>query len=140
MKELLNTLAAGDVGLADYKVTRMDISYSYSKVYKHLGEIRIRLAFEESWQDDNLMLGTANDFLISIVKYILEENIKARDVLIDIHPCWVKYIAKIVNNPSCNSKGFNYTEELLEILKDLKLYVSIWNTHNSVVKTMVCIN
>ena len=34
MKELLNTLAAGDVGLADYKVTRMDISYSYSKVYK----------------------------------------------------------------------------------------------------------
>ena len=142
MKELLNTLAAGDVNLADYKAIRMDISYSYSKVYKQLG-----LAFKESWQDDNLMLGTANDFLISIVKYILEENIKARDVLIDIHPCWVKYITKIVNNPSCNAtsfeqriKGFNYTEELLGILKDLKLYVPIWNTHNSVVKTMVCIN
>ena len=142
MKELLNTLAAGDVGMADYKVTRMDISYSYSKVYKQLG-----LAFKESWQDDNLMLGTANDFLISIAKYILEENIKARDVLVDIHPCWVKYIAKIVNSPSCTyksytyrSKGFNYTEELLGILKDLKLYVPIWNTHNSVVKTMVCIN
>ncbi len=145
MKELLNTLAAGDVDLADYKVIRMDISYSYSKVYKQLG-----LAFKESWQDDNLMLGTANDFLISIVKYILEENIKARDVLIDIHPCWVKYITKIINNPSSNetsafwleifSKGFNYTEELLGVLKDLKLYVPIWNTHNSVVKTMVCIN
>ncbi len=145
MKELLNTLAAGDVDLADYKVIRMDISYSYSKVYKQLG-----LAFKESWQDDNLMLGAANDFLISIVKYILEENIKARDVLIDIHPCWVKYIAKIVNSLSCNetsafwleifSKGFNYTEELLGVLKDLKLYVPIWNTHNSVVKTMVCIN
>ena len=142
MKELLNTLAAGDVNLADYKVTRMDISYSYNKVYKQLG-----LAFKESWEDDNLMLDTANDFLISIAKYILEENIKARDVLIDIHPCWVKYIAKIVNNPSYTyksythrSKGFNYTEELLEILKDLKLYVPIWNTHNSVVTTMVRIN
>ena len=69
MKELLNTLAAGDVDLADYKVIRMDISYSYSKVYKQLG-----LAFKESWQDDNLMLGTANDFLISIAKYILKEK------------------------------------------------------------------
>lgn len=142
MKELLNTLVAGDVSMADCKVTRMDIQYSYSKVYKQLG-----LAFKESWEDDTLMLETANDFLISIAKYILEENIKARDVLIDIHPCWVKYIAKIVNNPSCiyksytyRSKGFNYTEELLEILKDLKLYVPIWNIHNSVVTTMVCIN
>jgi hypothetical protein len=49
MKELLNTLAAGDVNLADYKVTRMDISYSYSKVYKQLG-----LAFKESWEDETL--------------------------------------------------------------------------------------
>ena len=145
MKELLNTLAAGDVSLADYKVTRMDISYSYSKVYKQLG-----LAFKESWEDETLMLDTANDFLISIAKYILEENIKARDVLIDIHPCWVKYIIsasssykKVNDNGSffySDKKGFRRTEELLEILKDLKLYVPIWNTHNSVVKTMVCIN
>ena len=139
MKELLNTLAVGDVDLGDYKVTRMDIQYSYSKVYKQLG-----LVFKESWEDETLMLDTANNFLISIARYILEENIKARDVLIDIHPCWVKYITKIVNNPSCNNKGFyyieEYTEELLEILKNLKLYVPIWNTHNSVVTTMVCIN
>ena len=139
MKELLNTLAAGDVDLGDYKVTRMDIQYSYSKVYKQLG-----LVFKESWEDETLMLDTANNFLISIAKYILEENIKARDVLIDMHPCWVKYIIKIVNNPSYNNKGFyyieEYTEELLEILKDFKLYVPIWNTHNSVVTTMVCIN
>ena len=139
MKELLNTLAAGNVDLADCRVTRMDIQYSYSKVYKQLG-----LAFKESWEDDTLMLDTANDFLLSIAKYILEENIKARDVLIDIHPCWVKYIIKITSNfpdsLSCNKKGFNYTEELLEILRDLKLYVPIWNTYNSVVKTMVCIN
>ena len=93
MKELLNTLAAGDVNIADCRVTRMDIQYSYSKVYKQLG-----LAFKESWEDDNLMLDTANDFLISIAKYILEENIKARDVLIDIHPCWVKYITNALNN------------------------------------------
>ena len=139
MKELLNTLAAGDVNIADCRATRMDIQYSYSKVYKQLG-----LAFKESWEDDTLMLDTANNFLISIAKYILEENIKARDVLIDIHPCWVKYIIKITSNfpdsLSCNKKGFNYTEELLEIVRDLKLYVPIWNTHNSVVKTMVCIN
>ena len=145
MKELLNTLAAGDVNIADCRVTRMDIEYSYSKVYKQLG-----LAFKESWEDDTLMLDTANDFLISIAKYILEENIKARDVLIDIHPCWVKYIInaldsyKTVNDNGSffynDKKGFRRTEELLEILRDLKLYVPIWNTHNSVVKTMVCIN
>ena len=139
MKELLNTLAAGDVNIADCRVTRMDIQYSYSKVYKQLG-----LAFKESWEDDTLMLDTANNFLISIAKYILEENIKARDVLVNIHPWWVKYIIKITSyfpdNLSCNKKGFNYTEELLEILRDLKLYVPIWNTYNSVVKTMVCIN
>ena len=140
MKELLNTLAAGDVNIADCKVTRMDIQYSYSKVYKQLC-----LAFKESWEDDTLMLETVNDFLISIAKYILEENIKARDVLIDIHPCWVKYITKITsnfpNNLSCNKKGFCYTEELLEVLGDLKLHVAYrWNTHNSVVKAMVCIN
>ena len=145
MKELLNTLAVGDVSLADYKVIRMDISYSYSKVYKQLG-----LAFKESWEDETLMLDTANDFLISIAKYILEENIKARDVLIDIHPCWVKYLINALNSHKTvddnggffynDKKGFRYTEELLEILRDFKLYVPIWNTHNSVVKTMVCIN
>ena len=135
MKELLNTLAVGDVNIADCKVTRMDIQYSYSKVYKQLC-----LAFKESWEDDTLMLETVNDFLISIAKYILEENIKARDVLIGIHPCWVKYIIEITSNLSCNKKEFCYTKELLEIIKDLKLYVPIWNTHNSVVKTMVCIN
>ena len=145
MKELLNTLAAGDVGMADYKVTRMDISYSYNKVYKQLG-----LAFKESWEDETLMLDTANDFLISIAKYLLEENIKARDVLIDIHPCWVKYIINALSSYEVandngsffynDKKGFRRTEELLEIIKDLKLYVPIWNTHNSVVKTMVCIN
>lgn len=140
MKELLNTLAVGDVNVADCRVTRMDIQYSYSKVYKQLG-----LAFKESWEDDTLMLDTANDFLISIAKYILEENIKARDVLVDIHPCWVKYIIKITSNLpsnlSCDKKGLCYTEELLEVLGDLKLYVAyMWNTHNSVVKAMVCIN
>ena len=145
MKELLNTLAAGDVNIADCRVTRMDIQYSYSKVYKQLG-----LAFKESWEDDTLMLDTANDFLISIAKYILEENIKARDVLIDIHPCWVKYVTNALNSYKTvndngsffynDKKGFRRTEELLEILRDLKLYVPIWNTHNSVVKTMVCIN
>ena len=145
MKELLNTLAAGDVNIADCKVTRMDIQYSYSKVYKQLG-----LAFKESWEDDTLMLDTANDFLISIAKYILEENVKARDVLIDMHPCWVKYIINALNSYKTvndngsffynDKKGFRRTEELLEILRDLKLYVPIWNTHNSVVKAMVCIN
>ena len=145
MKELLNTLAAGNVDLADCRVTRMDIQYSYSKVYKQLG-----LAFKESWEDDNLMLDTANDFLISIAKYILEENVKARDVLIDIHPCWVKYIANALDSYKTandngsffynDKKGFRRTEELLEIIRDLKLYVPIWNTHNSTVKTMVCIN
>ena len=145
MKELLNTLAAGDVNIADCRVTRMDIQYSYSKVYKQLG-----LAFKESWEDDNLMLDTANDFLISIAKYILEENIKARDVLIDIHPCWVKYIVNALNSYKTvndngsffynDKKGFRRTEELLEIIRDLKLYVPIWNTYNSVVKTIVCIN
>ena len=145
MKELLNTLAAGDVNIADYRVTRMDIQYSYSKVYKQLG-----LAFKESWEDDNLMLDTANDFLISIAKYILEKNVKARDVLIDIHPCWVKYIINALNSYITTNdngsffyndkKGFRRTEELLEIIRDLRLYVPIWNTHNSVVKTMVCIN
>ena len=145
MKELLNTLAAGDVNIADCKVTRMDIQYSYSKVYKQLG-----LAFKESWEDDKLMLDTANDFLISIAKYILEENIKARDVLIDIHPCWVKYLINALNSYKTvndngsffynDKKGFRRTEELLEIIRDLKLYVPIWNTHNSTVKTIVCIN
>lgn len=160
MKELLNTLAAGNVDLADCRVTRMDIQYSYSKVYKQLG-----LAFKESWEDDNLMLDTANDFLISIAKYILEGNVKARDVLIDIHPCWVKYatnalnsyklynrlrhtrlyiVYKTVNDNGSffhnDKKGFHRTEELLEIIRDLKLYVPIWNTHNSTVKAMVCIN
>ena len=145
MKELLNTLAAGDVNIADCRVTRMDIQYSYGKVYKQLG-----LAFKESWEDDTLMLDTANDFLISIAKYILEENVKARDVLIDMHPCWVKYIINALNSYKTvndngsffynDKKGFRRTEELLEILRDLKLYVPIWNTHNSVVKAMVCIN
>mgnify|MGYP003589657888 CR=1 FL=1 len=145
MKELLSTLAAGDVNIADCRVTRMDIEYSYSKVYKQLG-----LAFKESWEDDTLMLETANDFLISIAKYILEENIKARDVLVAIHPCWVKYIINTLNSYKTvndngsffynDKKGFRRTEELLEIIRDLKLYVPIWNTHNSVVKTMVCIN
>ena len=167
MKELLNTLAAGDVNIADCKVTRMDIRYSYSKVYKQLG-----LAFKESWEDDNLMLDTANDFLLSIAKYILEENIKARDVLIEIHPCWVKYLINASNSYKTvtNNCGFFYNDNkkyfindsngyrvinnngsffyndkkgfsgLIEITKDLKLYVPIWNTHNSVVKTMVCIN
>ena len=145
MKELLNTLAAGDVNIAECKVTRMDIQYSYSKVYKQLC-----LAFKESWEDDTLMLETVNDFLISIAKYILEENIKARDVLIGIHPCWVKYIINALNSYKTaddnggffynDKKGFRRTEELLEIIRDLKLYVPIWNTHNSVVTTMVRIN
>ena len=145
MKELLNTLAAGDVNIADCKVTRMDIQYSYSRVYKQLG-----LAFKESWEDDTLMLDTTSDFLISIAKYILEEDIKARDVLVDIHPCWAKYITNAFNSYEAASdngsffyndkKGFRRTEELLEIIRGLKLYVPIWNTHNSVVKTMVCIN
>ena len=145
MKELLNTLAAGNVDLADCRVTRMDRQYYYSKVYKQLG-----LAFKESWEDDNLMLDTANDFLLSIARYILEENVKARDVLIDMHPCWVKYIINALNSYKTvndngsffynDKKGFRRTEELLEIIRDLKLYAPIWNTHNSVVKTMVCIN
>ena len=160
MKELLNTLAVGDVNIADCRVVRMDMEYSYSKVYKQLG-----LAFKESWEDDTLMLDIAIDFLFSIAKYVLEENIKARDVLIDIHPCWIKYIINALNSYKLYSrlrhtrlhiayktvndngsffyndkKGFRRTEELLEIIRDLKLYVPIWNTHNSVVKAMVCIN
>ena len=94
MKELLNTLAAGDVNTTDYKSIRMDIEYS-SKLYKQLN-----LAFQSSWEDEIIMKSISGDFLLLLVNYIVQESIEDyKEVLLaEIHPGWIRFLIEALQD------------------------------------------
>ena len=154
MKELLNTLAAGDVNIADCKVTRMDIEYSSNKLYAQLS-----LAFQSSWGDEVIMRSIAEDFLLILVNYMVQENIEEyKEVLLaEIHPGWIRFLiealqdhkeGKIVYNPERLETIELFgelilvvnNEDIKRVMKDLKLYVPVYSNIENVVVAMVAIN